>query len=266
MLALSASGVREGSMSSSHVEPGSTQQGAREKSWLPFAKVLFYTVGASCEILARAALHNLDATHSEHILQSWQRHVFAAGDASLVVTGTENLEPGRTYVYMSNHTSLLDVPSMLAAVPGPLRMVGKAELGNVPLWGNAMKTMGFIFVDRQNHAKAIAQLDFAKRRLQEGMSVYIAPEGTRSRTGELLPFKKGGFHLARQLAVPIVPTWIEGTASIVKPGSFQTALHQRVTVRFGAPIATVRETDDDHDVTGVMERVRAAMLALRPAP
>src|SRR5688572_33148613 len=109
---------------------------------------------------------------------------------------------------------------MMAAVPGSVRMVMKEELTRVPLWGPALVASGFIPIDRKNRDKAIAQLEKAKHILQQGVNVWISPEGTRSRDGSLHAFKKGGFHVARDLGVPIVPAWIEGAQQISKPDQF----------------------------------------------
>ena len=98
-----------------------------------------------------------------------------------------------------------------------------------------------------------------KQRLREGINVWVAPEGKRSRDGELLPFKKGGFHLARQLGVSIIPTWIEGTGDILPPGETRARLGREATVRFGAPV----QASDADDVEDLIALVRARMLALR---
>jgi 1-acyl-sn-glycerol-3-phosphate acyltransferase len=158
---------------------------------------------------------------------------------------------------MSNHGSLIDIPALMGTVPGSLRMVMKEELTKVPVWGQALVASGFVPVDRKNRDKAIAQLEKAKQMLSKGVSVWVSPEGTRSRDGKLAPFKKGGFHVAKDLGVPIIPAWIEGASDVLPPDSFVVRYDGTCTVSFGAPIATVGKTVDS-----LMTDVRAQILAL----
>ncbi len=195
---------------------------------------------------------------AESIIRGWSQDVLDAGRVTLSVQGAAHAQPGRAYVVMTNHTSLLDSPVVFLAMPGPVRMIAKADVAKVPLFGTAMGRMGMVFVDRGDSKRAIDQLESAKARLASGTSVWIAPEGTRTRDGTLGAFKKGGFHLALSLGAPILPAWINGAAGVVPPGTLLATYDQRVTVRFGAPI----ETSADDDVTALMERVRAALLAL----
>jgi 1-acyl-sn-glycerol-3-phosphate acyltransferase len=193
----------------------------------------------------------------DRLLDGYWRRIFQGGNARLLVEGREHFD-GRPVVVMSNHTSLLDIPALMGAIPGSMRMVLKQELTRVPIWGPALVASGFIPVERGSKEKAIEQLDEAKRIFDRGVHVWIAPEGTRSRTGELLPFKKGGFHLASKLAARIVPAWIEGASNIVPLNGFSALYDGTVVVRFGPPIDTTQTTGVDDS----MARVRAAMLDL----
>jgi 1-acyl-sn-glycerol-3-phosphate acyltransferase len=158
---------------------------------------------------------------------------------------------------MSNHRSHLDIPSVFEAFDRPLRAVGKSELSKVPIWGPAMRKIGMVFVTRGDTQRAIRELEDAKARLREGISVFIAPEGTRSRDGQLKPFKKGGFHLAKDLGAPILPVWVEGTAEVMKPDSFRIYKHGHVKVRIGPAI----EVEND-GVDVLAQKTRDAMLKL----
>ncbi|HEY4223492.1 MAG TPA: lysophospholipid acyltransferase family protein, partial [Myxococcota bacterium] len=186
----------------------------------------------------------------------WRR-IFKSGNCLLQRTGNENFAAGQPYVVMSNHGSLIDIPALMGTVPGSLRMVMKEELTKVPVWGQALVASGFVPVDRKNRDKAIAQLEKAKQMLSKGVSVWVSPEGTRSRDGKLAPFKKGGFHVAKDLGVPIIPAWIEGASDVLPPDSFVVRYDGTCTVSFGAPIATVGKTVDS-----LMTDVRAQILAL----
>ena len=202
------------------------------------------------------------------ILSAWATHVFRLGRVTLNTFGADRYEDARpvdgragaAYVVMTNHQSLLDIPAVVSSFPGRVRMVGKRELSKIPIWGKAMKAGGIVFVDRDNRAQSIAALELAKAQLQAGTSIWIAPEGTRGPPDELLPLKKGGFHVATQLGVPIAPAWITGTADVISPDSFGVRMNGTVTVRYGEPIPTAGV-----EVPVLMQQVRASLLALQAA-
>jgi 1-acyl-sn-glycerol-3-phosphate acyltransferase len=235
------------------------------RHYLPFAKTLAATLWGSTEVLARNATGALSPAAGDRIMQDWQRRIFAAGEGSVEARGVDRYVDAtpplcRPYVVMTNHQSLLDIPAVVATWPGRIRMVSKQELAQVPVWGPAMRALGIVFVDRGDRAQSIRALETAKAQLAAGTSIWMAPEGTRSRDGTLGPLKKGGFHVARALGVPIAPAWIEGTARIVSPQSFAVQKGGRVIVTYGAPIATA-----DRDIDALTTDVRAALLALQAA-
>lgn len=240
-----------------HVRP---VQARPKDSRLPFFKVVLITFEESLKAVAGLARGRASIELGDELLRDWWPRVFKAGNASLRVRGRGNLAPGQAYVFMSNHCSVLDIPAMVGAVPGSLRMVTKQELIDVPLWGYAMHQCGFVPVDRKNRVKAIHQLDAAKELLRKGVSVWISPEGTRARDGRLASFKKGGFHIALDLGVPIVPAWIEGTQDCIAPDQLMAREDGKVEVRFGAPIVT--EGRSKEEMRGLMAEVRADILAL----
>jgi len=229
---------------------------APRRDALPLAKTALYTLDISVRFLVAAALRRGSIALADRLLDGYWRRIFQSGNARLIVDGRERFD-GRASVVMSNHGSLLDIPALMGAVPGSLRMVLKQELTRVPIWGPALVKSGFVPVERGTKERAVAQLAEAEKLLARGVHVWISPEGTRSRTGELGPFKKGGFHLARSLGAPIVPAWIEGTRSIVPPDRFDASHDGTVFVRFGAPIET-----KGAEVDALVAAVREAMLAL----
>src|ERR1043165_47837 len=202
----------------------------------PVYKTIVWTLEISLYTLIDVALRRLDVKKCDAYLDMWAGRIFRSGNATVSVDGRSNFEAGKPYVVMSNHASLIDVPAMCLAVPGSLRMVTKEEMTKVPIWGRAIVASGFVPVDRKNREKAIAQLERAKERLATGISIWVSPEGTRSRDGKLAAFKKGGFHVARDLGVPIIPAWIDGAADILPPDSFVVRHDGTCTVRFGSPI------------------------------
>lgn len=170
-------------------------------------------------------------------IMRFARNVVTAADIRIDVQGAENVPDGQAFVFMSNHQSHLDVPILYWSLPvKTLRMVAKTELFRVPIWGQAMRAGGMIEVDRSNREQAIASLMRAGDAIAEGVSIYIAPEGTRSRTGKLGPLKKGGFHLALETETPIVPVAISGSFDILPPETLRMRRGVEVDVTIGAPI------------------------------
>jgi 1-acyl-sn-glycerol-3-phosphate acyltransferase len=133
------------------------------------------------------------------------------GGVKMVVVGREQIDISSPYIYMSNHLSNLDPPAQVPELPQRIAVMTKAELFKIPLLGKAMRLAQFVPVDRKNRDAAIDSVNEAVRTVQSGMSMLVYPEGTRSRDGRLLPFKKGPFHLAIQSGVPVVPITMLGT-------------------------------------------------------
>ena len=225
---------------------------------MPVYKTMWYTLDISARFLAAAAVGRGSVACADRLIDGYWRRIFQAGNASLMVEGREHFG-GRPSLVMSNHTSLLDIPAIMGAVPGSMRMVLKQELTRVPIWGPALVKSGFVPVQRGSKAKAIEQLAVAKKVLSQGVHIWIAPEGTRSRSGGLAPFKKGGFHLALELGTPIIPTWIEGASEIIAPDRFGVRYDGAVTVRFGEPIDT---ENWNGSLEELITEVRQRMLAL----
>jgi len=175
----------------------------------------------------------------------FSRRVIELLDVDLVTTGAERVPPDRAYVYMSNHQSHLDIPMLYATLPSPtIRMLAKKELFQIPFWGQGLRAAEFVEVDRSNHARAVQSIEHAARLIRDGVSIYLAPEGTRSRDGRIGKLKKGGFHLARDTRTPIVPVAIRGTIDILPRGRRVMRKGKRVDVTLGAPIAVEgRELD-----------------------
>ena len=172
-------------------------------------------------------------------LREFARRVVTRARIQLAVAGAEKVPLDRALVYMSNHQSHIDIPVLYATVPSPsLRMVAKTELFRIPGFGRAMRAAEFVEVDRADRASAVDSLRRAADTLASGISVWIAPEGHRSRDGVLGPLKKGGFHLARDTGTPILPVALSGTRDVLPPESRRMQHDVPVRVVFGAPIET----------------------------
>ncbi|HEY4157963.1 MAG TPA: lysophospholipid acyltransferase family protein [Polyangiaceae bacterium] len=141
-----------------------------------------------------------------------------------------------SFVVMSNHQSLYDIPVLYRAFPLRLRMVAKAELFRVPLWAQAMRRAGFVELDRSDRDRAIRSLDRARDALSSGTNVWIAPEGTRSPDGRLGEFKRGGFYLAVGARSRILPVSIRGTRQVLAARAYRVKPGAQVDVTFHAAV------------------------------
>jgi len=139
-------------------------------------------------------------------------------------------------IIMSNHASLYDIPLLFVALPGSIRMLTKKELFRVPIWGRGLRVAEFIAIDRRDRRQAIEALDQARDKMSEGIIVWVAPEGTRSRDGRLGTFKKGGFMLALQTGATIIPVGIRGSHEILPAKTLELWLGQHAEVHIGSPI------------------------------
>jgi len=240
--------------------PHVREKGTLRASRAPVYKTMLYTLDISSRFLANAAIGRGSVACADRLIDGYWRRILSSGNCELSATGREQFEPGRPYIVMSNHASLLDIPVMMGAIPGSMRMVMKEELTRVPVWGRALVASGFVPIDRKNREKAIGQLEKAKRMLSSGVTLWVSPEGTRARDGKLAPFKKGGFHVALDLGVPIVPAFIDGAFGIIPPDQFMVLPDGEITVRFGAPIETAGRSKDDLEL--LMGDVREAILSL----
>jgi 1-acyl-sn-glycerol-3-phosphate acyltransferase len=168
------------------------------------------------------------------------------------VAGKE-LIPDTAVVFCSNHESNVDPPVLFEALHPQLKVLYKAELRKIPILTKAFDLAGFVPIDRGDRDRALASISTGARLLRSGGSILIFPEGTRSRTGHLLPFKKGGFIMAIEAQAPIVPVAIQGGRNAMRKGSaFVRPVH--VSVRIGTPIPTAGLTLTDRDA--LIVRVR----------
>ena len=167
----------------------------------------------------------------------WARLNIFVSLVNVEVYGKEHLEEGRSYVLAANHLSLVDIYVLYGFTGLNLKWVMKKELRKVPVLGLACELMGHIYVDRSVTEKALESMHAARERIQGDMCIVFFPEGTRSRTSELRPFKKGAFRMAQDLGVPVVPVSINNTNRIVpsdtldwRPGSVSLTFHQPIPV------------------------------------
>ncbi|MDC6450961.1 lysophospholipid acyltransferase family protein [Pseudomonadales bacterium] len=145
----------------------------------------------------------------------WAKINTKAALIGVQTTGKEHIKQGQSYVIVANHQSLLDIYLLYGYLSTDVKWVMKQELRAVPILGLACEMMGHVIVDRSNTASALASMERARERIKDGMSVIFFAEGTRSRSGELKPFKKGAFRMAQELNLPILPVTIQNTRHIL---------------------------------------------------
>jgi 1-acyl-sn-glycerol-3-phosphate acyltransferase len=171
---------------------------------------------------------------------SWARWMIWASGSRIKIEGLEHLPLDRPQIIASNHQSWYDVWALAAIIPKRYRFIAKEELRRVPLFGLAWASAGHISIDRKDRSKAIRALDEAAELMRtDKSSVVIFPEGTRSPTGELLPFKKGAFMMALRTGIEIVPAAVIGSRAVQKKGDWRVR-PGTIIVRFGPPIDTSR--------------------------
>ncbi|MDP2914038.1 MAG: lysophospholipid acyltransferase family protein [Candidatus Aminicenantes bacterium] len=177
----------------------------------------------------------------------------------LEVTGLEQVDPAKTYVFMGNHTSFIDGPLLFMLIPQHVRVILKKSIFKLPILGFGMKYVGFVPVDRKRAQRGKEAIEGAAGQMRERKySFLIFPEGTRSRDGNLAAFRRGGFFLAVESGAPIVPVSIRGTFEIMPKGSFFVK-KGRIRVTFRPPIL-IQDTDA-HDLADLMDKVRTSIQA-----
>ena len=171
------------------------------------------------------------------IARIWSQSILWVSRVHVSVNGLPNIELDKSYVYMANHQSNFDIPVLLGYLPVQFRWLAKAELFKIPVFGRAMLGAGYVKIDRFNRKSAFKSLEEAAKRMKNGVSVMIFPEGTRSKDGNIRQFKKGGFVMAIKSGVPIVPVVLRGTWPIMAKSSLRINRGD-VEMEIGEPIDT----------------------------
>lgn len=183
----------------------------------------------------------------------WARIICYASFVRINTKGNENLEHNKSYIFLANHQSIFDIFLIYGWLNSKFKWVMKKEIRNIPLVGKACDIMGHIFINRSSAIQAQKSLLLAEAKLKNGNSIVIFPEGTRTKDGKLGKFKKGAFHIARDLHLPIVPITIKGAFEvmpyntfIINPGKIEMIIHE--------PINT--DTLTDNNIIEMIENVK----------
>lgn len=255
--------------------PGGSRRGFRVAAWWTYAVVrtagcwillaLITLVVAVPYILVASVAP--ESRFIRRLERFWVWFILRASNVKLSAEGLERAEPGTSYIVMANHRSMYDIPALHYLLGDrDLRWIGKQEVLRVPFFGWAYGMSRHVAIDRANRGLAIAALRRAAEASAEGVSFVIMPEGTRSVDGRLLPFKKGGFHLALDTGLPILPVGIRGSERLMRKGAWWILPGAiAVAVRPPVPTAGIGKERLDELVERVREEIRAA-LDERPTP
>lgn len=184
----------------------------------------------------------------------WARLGLALNGVTVTISGTEHIPDGPV-IFMSNHQSNFDILSLLVAMPRQIHWIAKKELFEIPFFGPSMRRGGYIPLDRNDGRKALQSMDEAAATIHQGKSVVLFPEGTRTEDGNLLPFKRGGFILARKAAVPVVPLTINGSGRVNPAGRIRL-YSGNIHLTLHPPLVAPPELRRNESETWMMEAVR----------
>jgi 1-acyl-sn-glycerol-3-phosphate acyltransferase len=178
-----------------------------------------------------------DENMIHRVANIWAKMLLAIANTKVEIIGAENVLMGKPQIFMANHQSDFDILIVLAHLQGQFRWIVKKELFQIPLFGRAMQSAGYIEIDREDRERAIMSIDRAAMKIREGKSVMSFPEGTRSKDGKIKPFKQGMFYLAIKSGVPIVPISIIGAGEImprrslhIRPGRITMVIDKPIEV------------------------------------
>ncbi len=188
----------------------------------------------------------------------WARAVCVISLARVKIEGQEKIDPKASYIFVANHQSLYDIPLVYGWLKNNFKWIIKKEFRKMPVMGYLCYRMGHIFIDRSNPMRAKHSLDLAKQNLKKGnTSIFLFPEGTRTRNGQVGRFKRGAFTIARDLHLPIVPVSIIGAYEAL-PKGLNCIIPGKIKIIFHQPIDTTNLTDENLNET--IDQVRTTIV------
>jgi len=183
------------------------------------------------------ALVSRDSPFIDSLIRAWARSIIRAAGIRLDTEHMEVLDPDRRYILVANHHSYFDIPCLLAAVSQPVRFMAKVSLFSIPIFGRALRSAGFIPIDRKNRSQNLRAFELAGERIRRGNTIVVFPEEGRTREWKMREFQRGAFLLGMKTGLPLVPVAICGTRDVL-PATRLTVRPGPVTIRFAPPIET----------------------------
>ena len=245
-------------------------RGWRALLWWPYAvartvycwvTLAILTIGVGA-LYVPAAIVAPEGRFVRRLERFWVWFILRGSNVSLRAHGLEHVAPGRSYIVMANHRSMYDIPALhyLLGADRDLRWIGKHEMLKVPFFGWAYGASRHIAIDRRDRPRAIEALTRAAEESRDGVSFVIMPEGTRSVDRTLAPFKKGGFHLAIDTGLPILPVGIVGTERLMRKGEWWILPGSiDVHIRPAIDVETMTKADLESLRDRVSEEIRIAL-------
>jgi 1-acyl-sn-glycerol-3-phosphate acyltransferase len=227
------------------------------------AALLVFTTyyGLQCIIAGLFRVPYVEGGIYDRCQRRYGMSILRATGMDVTVDGAERIAAGGPQILLVNHSSFFDILALLAWLPVYGKFIAKKELFRIPIFGGAIKAAGMVRIDRGNRSQAFSAYEDAARQMADKkLTIIIYPEGTRTLTGELLPFKKGPFVFAIGSQAPVIPVYVGGAFDIQPKGSVAVR-GTRMHIAIGEPIPTAGITMDERDA--LVERARNAMLALK---
>jgi 1-acyl-sn-glycerol-3-phosphate acyltransferase len=226
-------------------------------SWVVFNVIIWTITLGTLGVLG--SIFEWRGRYMGWIVRLWAKIILKASFIEFKIEGEENIKPDTHYFFAANHESEFDIPLVFAAIKLQMVAISKIELKNIPFLGWAMQAAGHIFVNRKNHVSALKSMEKARESMsQNPRSVIIFPEGTRSKDGQILPFKKGGLILAMNLKMEVVPLGIIGTRTFIQ-NKFSSR-NQTLKLIIGKPIKTSSINYADRNI--FVKNVRSEVVKL----
>lgn len=225
--------------------------------WL-IALPVFALITLFTAITTMLFIHWRNAEWLHRIQQFWSRSFFYLLFVPVEISGTENIRPGQSYVFVSNHQSMADVFLIYGWLPVIFKWIMKKELRRIPFVGTACAAAGHIFLERGRTRSAVSSVKQAERVLHDGVCVVIFPEGTRTKDGNVARFKRGAFAIAEDLSLPVIPISLTGCFDLLPKGRFY-ARHRRVSMHIGKELSLAAFPDQETAIEAVRTEVIASI-------
>lgn len=230
--------------------------------WIILLSVL-YTAYSCTRAIFRHLTGRISRSWVDRTIHSWTDYLLNLVGVRCKIINPYSVKPipGQATIIMCNHSSLYDIPLSFKAFPNhSIRMLAKIELFKIPIMGKGMKAAEFPFIDRKNRHQAIKDLEVVRKLMESGIVIWIAPEGTRSKDGQVASFKKGAFITAINAKATIIPMGIRGAYNILPARTTQLNINQLAEIHIGKPIDASEYSIENKDE--LVQRTHDAIKAL----